>query len=98
MILRNFVIYTVPKRSNSEIETRSFGQAESTWAVSVTGLLGIGRFGLEIFWSDYEILQKSYLQTFYCKRTWINEKFYFKKMQTWSKIQKFININTWFSC
>ena len=27
--------------------------------VSVTGLFGLGRFGLETFRSDYEILQKS---------------------------------------
>jgi len=71
------------KRSNSVIETtRSFGQDDSVWAVSITGLFGIGRFGLETFWSDDEILQKSYMLTFYCKRTWIKEKFYLKKMQS----------------
>jgi len=50
-----------------------FGLAVSVWpfrsgrfglAVSVTGL-----FGLETFRSGYEILQKSYMFTFWCKRT-----------------------------
>jgi len=35
----------LPKCSNSEIETRSFGQANLVSAVSVTGLFGIGHFG-----------------------------------------------------
>jgi len=77
MILRNFFTYNLPKHSNSEIKTRNFSQADSVWAVSVTG-----PFDLETFWSDYEILQKSYTLMFYWKRTWINEKFYLKKMQT----------------
>jgi len=33
-------------------------------AVSVTGLFGLGRFGLKALRSDYEILQKSYMLTF----------------------------------
>jgi len=51
-----------------------------------------------MFWSDYEILQKFYMLIFYCKRTWISEKFYLKKIQTWYKIQQLISISTWFSC
>jgi len=45
---------------NWEITVRDF----SVWAVSVTGLFGLGRSGLETFWSGYEILQKSYMFTF----------------------------------
>jgi len=60
------------------METEILGLADSVWAVSITELFGIGRFGLETFWSDDEILQKSYMLTFYCKRAWINEKFYLK--------------------
>ena len=36
----------------------------SVWAVSVTGLFGLGRSGLETFRPEYEILQKSYMFTF----------------------------------
>jgi len=57
----------LPKRSNSAIETRSFSQADSVRTVVVTGFFSLGRFGLETVWSDYKILQKSYMLTFYCK-------------------------------
>jgi len=43
--------------------TGHFGLAFSGLADSVTGLFSLGRFGLETFRSDYEILQKSYMFT-----------------------------------
>ena len=41
-----------------------FGLADLVWAVSVGGRFGLGQFSLGTFWSDYEILQKSYMFTF----------------------------------
>jgi len=61
--------------------------------VPVTGLCSLGRFGLEIFRSDYEILHVHFL----CKLTLINERFSTKTLQTLSKIQQLISINMWFS-
>jgi len=37
-----------------------------------TGLFGLGRFSLETFWSDYEILQKSYMNADFFSRCFRN--------------------------
>jgi len=46
------------EKSSSEVSNFS------VWAVSVTGLFGLGHSSLETFRSGYEILQKSYMFTF----------------------------------
>ena len=51
-----------------------FGQAlsvgaVSVWAVPVPERFSLGRSGLELYQSGYEILEKSYVFTFCCKRS-----------------------------
>jgi len=61
-------------RNANTLQNRTFpsvrlGLAASDRAVSVAGFFGLGRFGLETFGSDYEILQKFYMLTLQCKPT-----------------------------
>jgi len=56
-----------------------FGLSRFNLAVSVTGLFCLGRFGLEKIRSDYEILQKSYMFTFYANLLKLTKGFILKK-------------------
>jgi len=51
---------------------RLFGLADLVWAVSVTGLFGLGCSDREMFQSGYEILQKSYVH--FLMQTYLNQR------------------------
>ena len=58
------MLSTLLVSANTNTEQDFSVLAVSVWGVSVTALFGLGRFGLETFRSEYEVLQISYMLTF----------------------------------